>query len=68
MAVVRYDNHCATIPFVGEEAAAIRLHDRMTQQTHKHHVYLFKTDKTHVPLGPYSSLKEARQVLGLEEK
>ena len=62
-AVVRYDNNVATIPFVGAEAEAKKLHDRMTKETHKHHVYLVTTHKATVPSGPYKSLDEAKAML-----
>jgi len=61
-AVVRYDNNCATVPFVGSHEKAEELKERMTRNTHKHHIYLMET-KTHVPLGPYSSLSEVKAAL-----
>ena len=63
MAVVRYDNNVATIPFVGSESEAKSLQDRMTKETHKHHVYLMPTNRSSVEFGPYRSLEEAQNAL-----
>lgn len=62
-AVVRYDNNCVTIPFVGNHDEAVNLHRRMTGDTHKHHVFLMKASRDNVPIGPYRSLEEAKTVL-----
>ncbi|CAB9496579.1 expressed unknown protein [Seminavis robusta] len=68
MAVVRYDNNVATIPFVGPDLEAKKLHDRMTRETHKHHVYLIPTRKKSVASGPYQSLDQAKNALKDGEK
>jgi hypothetical protein len=63
MAVVRYDNNCATIPYVGTYNEAQALKTRMERNTHKHHIFLLKTSRASVPLGPYSSLDDVKTAL-----
>ena len=62
-AVVRYDNNVVTIPYVGCQSKAEELQQRMTKETHKHHVFLIETSRKNVPHGPYKSLEEAKQLL-----
>ena len=66
-AVVRYDNNVATIPFIGSESEAAMLYERMTRETHKHHVYLMQTDKPSVPSGPYTSLDKVKEALKMDQ-
>ena len=63
-AVIRYDNNCATIPYVGTYEEALSLKERMEANTHKHHIFLVEGNFPHeVPLGPYPSLDEAKKSL-----
>ena len=67
-AVVRYDNNVVTVPYVGCQSKAEELQQRMTKETHKHHVYLMKPSRKEVPQGPYSSLEKVKQVLGAQNE
>ena len=62
-AVIRYDNNVVTIPYVGCQSKAEELQQRMTKETHKHHVFLIETSRKNVPHGPYKSLEEATKQL-----
>ena len=66
--MVRYDNNVVTIPYVGCQSKAEELQQRMTKETHKHHVFLIETSRKNVPHGPYQSLEEAKQVLQRHEE
>lgn len=68
IAVVRYDNNCATVPFVGSAGEAEALKDRMETNTHKHHIYLMKSAVPSVPIGPYQSLDAVRLALQQNSK
>jgi len=67
-AVIRYDNNCVTIPFVGCEKEAVSLKQKMTNQTHKHHVFLMKTKRRQVFIGPYKNLEKAKDALNEKEE
>lgn len=62
--VIRYDNNCATIPFLGSPKKTMYLKNRMESNTHKHHIYLLNSFRETVPpWGPYQSLHEVYAVL-----
>mmetsp|Transcript_200 Transcript_200/g.288 ORF Transcript_200/g.288 Transcript_200/m.288 type:complete len:114 (+) Transcript_200:50-391(+) len=65
-AVVRYDNNVATVPFVGSQEKAVELKSRMTQNTHKHHIYVLPSSQPSVPLGPYPSMDKVKEMLKKE--
>ena len=56
-------SNVATVPFVGSQKKAMELKFRMTQNTHKHHIYVLPCLQSAVPLGPYESMDKVRQNL-----
>jgi hypothetical protein len=55
-AVLRWDNNVVTVPFVGDEARARALAARMTSETHKHHVFVRRSQSSTLPPGSYARL------------